>query len=102
MKCIDCLHCNVCAFAKEIKADKAALQLDFKCPDFININLHTPMKIDTSKEPCHVKALDVERGKVLTYDCYPCPNCGKWIIYNTNHRYCEYCGIKLDWESDEK
>ena len=58
------------------------------------------MKVDTSKEPCHVKAADLEKGTVEIFECYPCPNCGKWIHANTNHRYCEWCGVKLDW-SDE-
>lgn len=59
------------------------------------------MQIDTSIEPCHVKAADLEKGTVVIFECYPCPNCGKWIYANTNHRYCEWCGVKLDW-SDEK
>ena len=101
MRCKKCLHCNVCAFAKEIKADEVVLRPDFKCPDYIDKNLHTPMKIDTSIEPSHVKALDVEKNEIVTYECYPCPNCGKWIIYNTNHCYCEYCGIRLDWSDEE-
>ena len=54
------------------------------------------MKIDTS-EPCHVKAADLESGKIYTYECYPCPNCGKWIHANKAHKFCSYCGIKLKW-----
>lgn len=59
------------------------------------------MKVDTSIEPCHVKAADLEKGTVVIFECYPCPNCGKWIHANTNHRYCEWCGVKLDWSDED-
>ena len=49
MKCKECLHCNVCAFVKGIKADKAVLQTNFKCPDYIDKNLYTP-KSEAIKE----------------------------------------------------
>lgn len=59
------------------------------------------MKVDTSREPSHVKAVDFETKEVYTYACYPCPNCGKWIHANTNHRYCKWCGVRLDWSDGE-
>ena len=59
------------------------------------------MKVDTSEEPCHVKAADLEKGTVEIFECYPCPNCEKWIHANTNHRYCEWCGVKLDWSDED-
>lgn len=46
--------------------------------------------------PSRVKAFDGE-CKVVTFRCYPCPECGKWIIDNENHQYCQWCGQKLDW-----
>lgn len=55
------------------------------------------MKVNTDIEPSHVKAADLEDGTIYTYKCYPCPKCGKWLTFNTNHKYCEYCGIKLEW-----
>lgn len=45
-----------------------------------------------------VKALDMETKKVVTFPTVPCPNCGKWILVNHNHRFCEYCGEQLEWE----
>lgn len=59
------------------------------------------IKIDTSIEPCHVKAADFETKEMYTYECYPCPNCGKWLHANTNYHYCPFCGIRIDW-SDVK
>lgn len=47
MKCKECLHCNVCAFVKETKVDKAVLQTDFECPDYIDKNLHNKYPIKT-------------------------------------------------------
>ena len=47
MKCKECLHCDVCAFAKEIKTDKTVLQTDFKCPDYIDKNSHNKYPIKT-------------------------------------------------------
>ena len=58
------------------------------------------MKIKTNSSS-KVKAFDGE-DKILTYDCYPCPNCGKWITANVNHKYCEWCGQKLDWSDIEE
>ena len=52
-------------------------------------------------EPSSVKAFD-GNDKVLTYKCYPCPTCSKWIIYNENHKYCQWCGQKLDWLIDKQ
>ncbi|MGN0163518.1 MAG: hypothetical protein ACI4EA_08085 [Candidatus Ornithomonoglobus sp.] len=52
------------------------------------------------KDPCHVKAFDgIDR--VSTFKCYPCPQCGKWIAANVNHKYCEWCGQALDWSDEE-
>ena len=51
--------------------------------------------------PTHVKAFDGE-GKVLTYRCYPCPNCSKWLIDNENNKYCQWCGQELDWLIDKQ
>lgn len=56
-----------------------------------------PKKIMAVNDPCHVKALDSESAMIYTYSCIHCPNCSKWIVANTNHRYCEYCGQALDW-----
>lgn len=53
-------------------------------------------------EPSHVKAFDGV-DKVLTFLCYPCPGCGKWIHANENKKYCPHCGQALDWsDGDEK
>lgn len=61
------------------------------------------MKVDISREPVHVEAADLENGKILTYACYPCPNCGRWIYANVNNHYCSFCGVKLEWgEESEK
>lgn len=60
------------------------------------MNRDIPMLI----EPCdytHVKAFDGE-DKVLTYNCAPCPNCGKWIVANISNKYCNHCGQALKWE----
>lgn len=51
--------------------------------------------------PSRVKAFDGV-CKVVTFRCYPCPECGKWIIDNENHKYCQWCGQKLDWSKTEK
>lgn len=56
-----------------------------------------PKKIAYEGEPSHVKAFD-GKNKILTYECYPCPNCGRWVVANTSRKYCEYCGQMLDWE----
>lgn len=50
-------------------------------------------------EPCYVKAFDGE-SRVETYKCYPCPNCGKWITANENHKFCEWCGQALIWKDN--
>lgn len=41
-----------------------------------------------------VKALDVETQEVRTFECSPCPSCGKWItkIYN----FCPHCGQRIE------
>lgn len=44
-----------------------------------------------------VKALDIEYNEIHTYKCIRCPECGKWIVVNVSHKYCEYCGQKIDW-----
>ena len=59
----------------------------------IKTQIPKKVKIGQSSE---VKAFDGE-DKVLTYKCYPCPNCGKWIVANENNKYCRWCGQKLDW-----
>lgn len=56
-----------------------------------------PKQVRT-REPSSVKAFDGET-KILTYRCYPCPTCGKWIIDNENHKYCQWCGQALDWSA---
>ena len=58
-----------------------------------------PKKIMAVNDPCHVKALDSESAMIYTYSCIHCPNCSKWIVANTNHRYCEHCGQALDWRN---
>lgn len=55
----------------------------------------TPVKFKNTA-PCHVKAFDGEE-KVFTYECLPCPLCGKWIVNNPIHKYCEYCGQALEF-----
>jgi hypothetical protein len=44
---------------------------------------------------CKVKALDIETKQVVTYDCAPCPVCGRWIVLSSQTRYCEYCGARI-------
>ena len=44
-----------------------------------------------------VKALDIEYNEIHTYKCIRCPSCEKWIVVNVSHKYCEYCGQKIDW-----
>lgn len=44
-----------------------------------------------------VKAADLDDGKVLTFSCYPCPNCGCWLHDNPSKKYCRKCGQALDW-----
>ena len=55
-----------------------------------------PKKV-TYPEPVEVKAFD-NVDKIVTFKCYPCPECGKWIVANTNNKYCEHCGQALKWE----
>lgn len=45
----------------------------------------------------YVKALDIETKQVLTFPTVSCPNCGKRILVNHSHRYCVYCGKRLEW-----
>ena len=52
-------------------------------------------------KPTSVKSFD-GNDKVLTYRCYPCPTCTKWLIDNENHKYCQWCGQKLDWLIDKQ
>ena len=52
-------------------------------------------------KPTSVKVFD-GNDKVLTYRCYPCPPCTKWLIDNENHKYCQWCGQKLDWLIDKQ
>lgn len=56
------------------------------------------MKINKDVEPSYVKAVDLETKEGCTYKCYPCPNCGRWLVSNPSKRYCEWCGVKLEWE----
>ena len=44
----------------------------------------------------HVKALDVENNKVVTFRCSRCV-CGKYIVQNANNKFCQHCGQALDW-----
>ena len=53
-------------------------------------------KARTTDNPVEVNCFDGE-DKAEIFLCYPCPECGKWIAANENHRYCEWCGQKLDW-----
>lgn len=48
-----------------------------------------------------VKALDIESKKVVTFPTVPCPNCGKWLLVNPYHRFCMYCGERLEWKESE-
>ena len=50
------------------------------------------------KNPIKVKAFNPETEQVEIFDCIPCPCCGKWIVINESHRFCSYCGEKLNWE----
>ena len=54
--------------------------------------------LDVTKyeHPVEIKAFD-GTDKVVTYKCYPCPHCGKWVANNENHRFCEWCGQALDF-----
>ena len=52
-------------------------------------------------KPTQVKALDSENGTVCAFTCKPCPTCGKWIVDNVSHKYCEYCGQALEWGEDD-
>jgi len=52
------------------------------------------------REPLSVKAFD-GTDKVVTFRCYPCPCCGKWIADNEGHKHCEWCGQALDWGEDK-
>lgn len=90
MKCKECLLCNVCAFVKGIKTDKAVLQTDFKCPDYIDKNLHTPKKPILDKE---------QTMRFVT--TYTCPTCNKGFSGTKVCAYCYHCGQALDW-SDTK
>lgn len=56
-----------------------------------------PKKTAYNKQPGKVKAFDGEKN-ILTYSCYPCPDCGKWITTKSN--FCEYCGQALDWSEE--
>lgn len=49
-----------------------------------------------------VKAFNPETETVNTFNCIPCPQCGKWIVVNESHRFCSYCGEKLDWNNINK
>lgn len=68
--------------------------------DLIPKGVQAPMKIRPS-DYTHVKALDEETNKVLTYTCAKCPACDKWLVANPNHKYCQYCGQLLMWEEKE-
>ena len=39
------------------------------------------------------RAVDVETKEIYTYECYPCPECEKWII--KIYKYCPHCEEKL-------
>lgn len=58
--------------------------------------------LDVTKyeHPVEIKAFD-GTDKVVTYKCYPCPHCGKWVANNENHRFCEWCGQALDFVGKE-
>lgn len=87
-------------------AMKILLKNDFNAVDFSYarlpaieaVKLQIPQKVKIGQSS-KVKAFDGD-DKVLTYKCYPCPNCGKWIVANENHKYCEWCGQKLDWSEE--
>ena len=49
-----------------------------------------------------VKALDIETKEIVTYPTVPCPNCGKYILVNHYHKFCMYCGERLEWEESEE
>ena len=53
-------------------------------------------------KPTQVKALDSENGTVCAFTCKPCPACGKWIVDNVSHKYCEHCGQALDWGGNDE
>lgn len=50
-------------------------------------------------EPVSVKAFDGV-DKVFTYKCYPCQHCGKFVAFNENHKFCEWCGQALDFSEE--
>ena len=44
---------------------------------------------------------DLDDGKVLTFSCYPCPNCGCWLHDNPSEKYCRKCGQAFeDWSEN--
>lgn len=53
-------------------------------------------------QPTKVKAFDGESQMVAIFDCVPCPVCGKWIVSNIRHKFCQYCGQALDWGNTEE
>lgn len=77
---------------KYITDDDTAIDLVVKA-----LEKQIPKKIINDANYGIVKATDLENGTVLTYSCYPCPNCRKWIHNNKSHKYCCYCGQALDW-----
>lgn len=44
---------------------------------------------------------DKKNGTVCAFTCKPCPACGKWIVDNVSHKYCEHCGQALDLGGEE-
>ena len=55
-----------------------------------------PKKIIKTGIKC--KAVDVETKEIMTYECYPCPNCEKWIT--KIYKFCPNCGQKIEEGED--
>ena len=67
---------------------------------YMNLGRNIP-KLVKVQDHILVKALDVDTEKVVRFLCTPCPNCGKWIVVNSAHNYCEWCGQALEWQESK-